>query len=258
MTVQPQRRLWIFALGGLASACLGACRPSTSAAQKPGNQDRKLVGAAGVKQAGLARKAPRAATKPAAKGLSVQALTSQWSQRRALSCKVQLKVIQGAEQNSEGKIAGRIAWSREPSGAERLRLQLEGTLGTVPCRVRVTSMGEGILLERWNPALQYATTRRHPAQTLPIASMTQLAVPMVVSALKQGCAPLLSMPPAASQWTPGQSLNGPDFVSWSTPQGARQTLWVEPNKLPKRRELQFKDAQGQPVRWSLSTQCQSS
>lgn len=258
MAAQSQRLLWALALIGTASAWNTACRPSSSAAQKPvltGPQpDAALVKNAGIVPSPRKRQVQRKPQAPKTPpGLNLTALAQQWSKRQAASCKVQLQITQGT--SIQGSIRGRIAWSRATPGAERLKIQLQGTLGDTPCKVRASSMGQGIMLEHWNPALHYATTRRHPAQVLPITSMTQLATPMVVSALQQGCTPLLTMPPAASQWTPVKT--GPNSVTWSTPQGATQTLWVDKNKAPQKRELQFKTPQAQTIRWTLLTQCQS-
>lgn len=174
-----------------------------------------------------------------------------WTQRRALSCELRLKIQQGPV---SGLLSGRIAWSRGDS--KRLRAHVQGRLGDKACRVRVTSLSDTLLFERWVPGLDYAMMRRFSAdQTARLLDESaSLGEPMVASLLREGCAESVSAPLKERTWNPKQAQN--HHVMWTSGAGEQQELWTQgPKRFPQRRLLTFTDKNGSTVRWDMELSC---
>lgn len=112
-------------------------------------------------------------------------------------------------------------------------------------------------METWQPKVQLSGMQQMPSSMIPakIASLRQLEVPMVQELLATGCPTQVQVPAAQkAMWTLKEASGRQ--VAWQGPQGASQRLKLDPTgTLPTQRVIEFMDATGAKVRWSIDLDC---
>lgn len=185
-------------------------------------------------------------------------LAALWSSRRAMSCQLTMHVQQGA---SKGRVIGSIAWANpsEQDPVGQVSADLQGAMDGQRCLFRLRSVKNALLMETWHPQTQLSKMQQLPSSMVPaqIAGLRELEVPMVQSFLASACPTLFHVPAGQkAMWTLRQA--SPSRVAWDGPAGATQLLVLDARgSLPKQRVLEFSDASGPKVRWTIDLDCKS-
>lgn len=209
-----------------------------------------------VPRAEKAEQRPQSA-KPVARA-DIAKLAALWSNRRAISCEILMKIDQGGAQ---GRVVADIAWvnpsTQDPAGL--ISAKLSGQMLDQKCSYRLRSAKDALLMEAWQPQVRLSSMQQLPSSMVPekIQSLRQLEVPMVQALILGGCASLFKLPGAQkAMWTLQQASQ--DRVAWQGPGGASQLLVLDATgMLPKQRILEFADPSGAKVRWTMDLDCQS-
>lgn len=260
---EAKRRMRLVFLTGLSLALGGlgcGAGPSGSSGVKSPRASQRPTPSMAPRAASPApaRKAVPSPAKNAVSRAASIKLASLWASRAALSCSVDMKIDQGA---TKGRLTGSIAWvgpsTQEPSGL--ISAQLSGMVGQDRCLVSLRSANNALLLETWQPKVQLSGMQQMPSSMVPgkIAGLRQLEVPMVQTLLATGCPTQLKMPGAQkAMWTLAQAST--QRLAWEGPPGASQLLVLDSTgTLPVQRVVEFVDAEGAKVRWSIDLVCKS-
>lgn len=188
----------------------------------------------------------------------ISKLQQLWATRRVLSCQVKMSIEQG---EAQGELSGSIAWvspsPQEPSGL--IMAQLSGAVGGESCRLGLRSAKDALLVESWQPTVKLSGMQQLPSAMTPthIEGLRQLETPMVQTLLATGCPTRISVPAGQkAMWTLLEASKR--TLRWQGLSQASQVLTLdESGTLPKKRVLEFFDARGLKVRWSIELNCKS-